>query len=435
MIRHRLSILLFACALLVGLLIGFVGSLFQLMVDAINLHRHALIESLYQLHIPPWLSATLISGAMVAVSAYLITSFAKEAGGSGVQEIEGAVKGLRPTRWKRVLPVKFIGGLFSLGSGMVMGREGPTIQMGGNLGKMVSEFFHLTRDKTDILISAGAAAGLATAFNAPLAGIIFVIEEMREGFANNFTSVKAVFISCVVATIVLRGIVGNQPAIVMEVYNTTPDLSYLLMFISLGLIVGFVGLLFNKALMGSLNQIQSFQVKHFVLYAAIAGSIIGFLGWYAPDLTGGGYAIIEKALHFNMAFIMLSLLLVFRFGTTILSYSSGIPGGIFAPMLALGTLLGIAYGNAIDYLFALPIPNGMFAVAGMGALFAACVQAPVTGIILIVEMTQNYLLIVPIMLTCLAATSVVFFANNPPIYDQLLARTLRIAKQREEMEQ
>ena len=144
-----------------------------------------------------------------------------------------------------------------------------------------------------------------------------------------------------------------------------------------------------------------------------------------PEAVGGGYEIIEKSLTMNPPFLVLSMMVVVRFITTMLSYNTGVPGGIFAPMLALGTLLGLAASHIFQWLMSdMSLHPGMFAVAGMGALFAAVVRAPVTGIVLVVEMTQNYSLILPLMVTCLTATTVVQLAGNPPIYTQLLRRTL-----------
>ena len=149
------------------------------------------------------------------------------------------------------------------------------------------------------------------------------------------------------------------------------------------------------------------------------------MSYIYPNTVGGGYEIIHNALVLRPEFLVLLTLFVVRFIATMLCYATGVPGGIFAPMLALGTLIGLAFSYFVSYISAdSSIHPGMFAVAGMGALFAAAVRAPVTGIVLVVEMTQNYYLILPLMITCLTATTVVQVFNNPPIYTQLLHRTL-----------
>jgi CIC family chloride channel protein len=162
------------------------------------------------------------------------------------------------------------------------------------------------------------------------------------------------------------------------------------------------------------------------VYVLFVGLSVGLLAYYAPQTVGGGYDIIETSLTMSPSFTMLLSLIVCRFFSSMFSYTTGVPGGIFAPMLALGTLLGLAAAALFQWISTdVTIHPGMFAVAGMGALFAAVVRAPITGIVLVVEMTQNYSLILPLMVTCLTATTVVQLAGNPPIYTQLLKRTLK----------
>ena len=160
------------------------------------------------------------------------------------------------------------------------------------------------------------------------------------------------------------------------------------------------------------------------------GAIVGFLAYYQPEWVGGGYEIIHQAVTLSPNFSLIVVILCVRFCTTMLCYSTGVPGGIFAPMLALGSLLGTAAYDIFDYLFSdLSLHSGMFAVAGMGALFAAAIRAPITGIVLVVEMTQNYLLILPLMVCCLTANVVMQLVGNEPIYTQLLRRALRYQDQ------
>ncbi len=172
---------------------------------------------------------------------FLVHRFAPEAAGSGIPEIEGAMDGMRPVRWWRVLPVKFFGGMGALGSGMVLGREGPTVQMGGSIGRMVTDIFRVKDDDTrHSLLASGAAGGLAAAFNAPLAGIMFVVEEMRPQFRYSLISIKAVIISAVSANIVFRLINGQSAVITMPQYQP-PELDALWLFLLLGVLFGLFG--------------------------------------------------------------------------------------------------------------------------------------------------------------------------------------------------
>ncbi|STX51838.1 voltage-gated chloride channel protein (ClC-type) [Legionella busanensis] len=415
----------YAISILLGILVGIMGALFQIVIAHTNNSIINIIHFAELLHLPPQLVSAFISMTLVLLALFLVKRFAPEASGSGIQEIEGALVHERPIFWRRLIPVKFVGGVMSISSKLLVGREGPTIQMGGNLGDMLGKVLHVPQVRRDTLVAAGSAAGLATAFNAPLAGVLFVIEEMRNQFNFSFTNFKMVAICCIAATITLRFILGSAPAIPMDVF-ATPSLSSLILFFILGIVVGLVGLLFNIVLMSSLKLVDKLKPSLHYFYTALFGAVIGFLAVYHLPLVGGGYEIIEKSLHIFLPFNILIALIVWRFIGTMFSYATGVPGGVFAPLLALGTLLGIVCFQVLNkFTIATGVHPGMFAVAGMGALFSAAVRAPITGIVLIVEMTQNYSLILPLMVTCLTSTTIVQLANNPPIYTQLLERTLK----------
>ncbi|MGQ3889020.1 H(+)/Cl(-) exchange transporter ClcA [Legionella sp. CNM-1927-20] len=416
---------IYAISILLGILVGIIGAVFQIVIVYTNSSIVDIIHFASVLHLPPQLVSALISMTLVLLALFLVKRFAPEASGSGIQEIEGALVHERPIYWRRLIPIKFLGGVMAISSKLLVGREGPTIQMGGNLGDMLGELLHVQQDRRDTLVAAGAAAGLATAFNAPLAGVLFVIEEMRNQFNFNFTNFKMVAICCVAATVILRLILGSVPAIPMSVF-ATPSLSSLILFFILGIVIGLVGLLFNVALMSSLSLVDRLKPSSHYISTAIFGAVVGFLAVYHLPLVGGGYEIVEKSLHMFPSFNILIGLIIWRFMGTMFSYATGVPGGVFAPLLALGTILGLACFQILDkFTLAMGVYPGMFAVAGMGALFSAAVRAPITGIVLIVEMTQNYSLILPLMVTCLTSTTIVQLANNPPIYTQLLERTLK----------
>lgn len=427
--RHKILVL-YALSILLGILTGTVGSLLQLAIYRLR----NLLDMWFHFADSKGLDIGIVSALttmiMVFIAWALVKWIATEASGSGVQEIEGALRHERSIFWRRLLPVKFIGGLLSISSKMVLGREGPTIQMGGNLGEMLGERFSLTRKRRDSLIAAGAAAGLATAFNAPLAGVLFVLEEMRNEFNFSFTNFKVVAICCVFATIMLHIIVGPQPDIKMDVF-TLPSLQSLWLFFIFGIVVGIAGLAFNTLLMNLLDGLDKLKPWIKDIYVLIIGLLVGYLAYKHPGFVGGGEDIIEQALTVYPNFSVLMMIFIIRFIMTLLCYGTSIPGGIFAPMLALGTILGLATSHIFQAILPdITIHPGMFAVAGMGGLFSASIESPVTGIILIVEMTQNYLLILPLMITCLTSTTVVQLAKNAPIYTQLLRRTLKIEEKR-----
>lgn len=411
--------------IVLGSMIGIVGSYFQLSISYVQAY---LTDFYHFLDIQRWpvsLVSAIVSMVMVFIAWLMVRYIAPEAAGSGIPQIEGALLHERPVFWKRLLPVKFIGGVLSISANMLLGREGPTIQMGGNLGEMIGGWFNIKRYRRDTLIAAGAAAGLSVAFNAPLAGVVFVIEEMRRPFRFSFTNFSIVAIGCVSATIVEHLIMGSNPAIVMPVFEL-PSLHSLVWFFLFGIIVGFAGLLFNNTLVYTLKQTDRFSRNIRITFVLVIGALVGYLAIAFPDLAGGGYELISQVLVNRPSLYALIVIFIIRFYLGLICYNTGVPGGIFAPMLALGTVLGIAYSYILIWSVDPSIHPAMFAVAGMGAFFSASVRAPLTGIVLVVEMTQNYLLILPLMVTCLTSTTVVQCFMNPPIYSQLLHRLMNV---------
>lgn len=364
----------------------------------------------------------MLLGALVLVTAmWLVRRFAPETAGSGVQEVEAILAGERQLRWKRVLPVKFVAGTLAVGSGLVLGREGPTIHMGAALGQMAGERIEPRAGANRALIAAGAAAGLATAFNAPLASIVFVTEELREHFEYRFETIQSVILACCAAVIVSGWMLGQGPDMAMPDLNMAP-LEALPLFLVLGTLIGALGVLFNGLVLGSVASFRALGTPGAYSAAAVAGLMLGALLWSAPDTVGGGEGLVESLVHGQPALLFLIALLAVRLLTSIGSYGLGLPGGIFAPMLALGTICGAAFAALITLAApTLALAPEMFAVAAMGALFAATVRAPLTGIILVIELTGAQALALPIIITCLAATFTAEGLGGRPIYSSLLA--------------
>lgn len=434
--RDKTPLAVLLMAAVVGTLAGLVGVAFEKSVNWVqNVRIGALVEVADHWFLV-WPLAFILSALLAMVGYFLVRRFAPEAGGSGIPEIEGALEELRPVRWWRVLPVKFIGGMGTLGAGMVLGREGPMVQLGGNLGRMVVDVFRMrSPEARHTLLATGAAAGLSAAFNAPLAGILFIIEEMRPQFRYNLISIKAVFTGVIMATIVFRIFNGDKAVIEVGKLSNAP-VNTLWLYLILGMIFGCVGPLFNTLVLRTQDMFQRIDggnIKKWVLIGGLIGGSCGVLGLIQPAASGGGFNLIPIAAAGNFSVGLLLFIFIARVITTLLCFSSGAPGGIFAPMLALGTLLGTAFGMAATPLFpAYHLDAGTFAIAGMGALLAASVRAPLTGIVLVLEMTDNYQLILPMIITCLGATLLAQFLGGKPLYSTILQRTL--AKQKAEQE-
>ena len=434
--RDKTPLAVLLMAAVVGTLAGLIGVAFEKSVNWVqNLRIGALVEVADHWFLV-WPLAFILSALLAMVGYFLVRRFAPEAGGSGIPEIEGALEELRPVRWWRVLPVKFIGGMGTLGAGMVLGREGPMVQLGGNLGRMVVDVFRMrSPEARHTLLATGAAAGLSAAFNAPLAGILFIIEEMRPQFRYNLISIKAVFTGVIMATIVFRIFNGDKAVIEVGKLSNAP-VNTLWLYLILGMIFGCIGPLFNTLVLRTQDMFQRIHggnIKKWVLIGGLIGGSCGVLGLIQPTASGGGFNLIPIAAAGNFSVGLLLFIFIARVITTLLCFSSGAPGGIFAPMLALGTLLGTAFGMAATPLFpAYHLDAGTFAIAGMGALLAASVRAPLTGIVLVLEMTDNYQLILPMIITCLGATLLAQFLGGKPLYSTILQRTL--AKQKAEQE-
>ncbi|MBN7123891.1 H(+)/Cl(-) exchange transporter ClcA [Erwinia billingiae] len=421
---------------IVGTLAGLVGVAFEKAVNAVVSQRLSMLATVEKHWVLVFPLAFILSALLAMVGYYLVRRFAPEASGSGIPEIEGALEELRPVRWWRVIPVKFVGGMGALGAGMVLGREGPTVQLGGNIGRMVLDIFRMkSTEARHSLLATGAAAGLSAAFNAPLAGILFIIEEMRLQFRYSVISIKAVFIGVIMSSIVFR--IFNGEGAVIEVGKlANAPVNTLWLYLLLGMLFGVVGVLFNTLIFRTQDMFQRLHggnMRKVLIIGGVLGGICGVLGVIEPEAAGGGFNLIPIAAAGNYTVGMLLFIFITRVVTTLLCFGSGAPGGIFAPMLALGTLLGTAYGMASASLFpAYHLQAGTFAIAGMGALFAASVRAPLTGIVLVLEMTDNYQLILPMIITCLGATLLAQFLGGKPLYSSLLARTLAKQQQKDD---
>ncbi|MDB6078688.1 MAG: Chloride channel core [Akkermansiaceae bacterium] len=412
-------------ALVVGIVAGLIASAFRLIL---NWSEDQRMERMSHFHGIPALLLWMLLGALGGgLGLWMVRRLAPEAAGSGIPHLQMVVQGQKTLNWRRLLPVKFVAGVLGIGSGMTLGREGPTIQMGGASGLMVANWFRVKPGggERKALISAGAGAGLAAAFNSPLAGLIFVLEELQ----GNFTPVVfvAAFLASVSADVVSRLLVGEKPVFDLEAVSSGSGAYELPFALLLGLFAGGLGILFNRSLLGSLDGFDRFTKSKW-LGGALAGMVAGIAGWYMPHLSGSGGALADQAIAGHIAIAVLPALLIARFFLTMVCYGCGTAGGIFAPMLVIGALGGLLFGHGANHFFPGWIPHPeTFAVLGMGALFTAVVRAPLTGIVLMVEMTGKYHFMLPLLVCCLAAYGVVEMTGCPPIYDALRRRSAALA--------
>jgi chloride channel protein, CIC family len=414
---------IFPRAALVGAGAGLIALLFRAVLTGADTLRNGLIAWAQRMPLWGWIFPLLFSALGAGISVALTRRYAPETSGSGIPHLEAVLHRFRKLEWKRVLPVKFLGSILSIGGGMALGREGPTVQMGGAVGSAISGWLKVSPRERLTLISAGAGAGLAAAFNAPLSGLIFVLEEVRRDFQPIVFG--AVFVAAVIADIITR--IGSGPFPVFAVPSyPMPPLTSLPIFAILGIMAGAFGVLFNRALLTAIKQYARFPGRFVLPAAAITGGVVGLAGWFSPIMLGSGHALAESVLKGDLVLAAIPLFFAVRFLLTTTSYGSGAPGGIFAPLLVLGALLGLATGQIAHNLApnVVPIP-AVFAVVGMAAYFTAIVRAPLTGIMLIVEMTGNYSQMLPLLVACFCAYAVAELLKDLPIYEALLERDLK----------
>ena len=413
---------IFPRAALVGACAGFTALLFRAVLTGADLFRNGLLAWAHSMPTLGWIFPVVFTMLGAAISVAITRRYAPEASGSGIPHLEAVLHRLRTLEWKRVLPVKFFGGIIAIGSGLALGREGPTVQMGGAVGDAVSRLLKVSGRERRTLIASGAGAGLAAAFNAPLSGLVFVLEEVRRDFQPIVFG--AAFIAAAVADIVAR-IGAGQLAIFAVPSYPVPPLSSLPVFALLGIVAGVFGVLFNRGLLTTISLYARVPRRYIIPAAAITGGVVGLVGWFSPLMMGSGHALAESALKGTLLLSAVPLFFIIRFVLTSASYGTGAPGGIFAPLLVLGSLLGLAIGQIAHNVSpeVVPIP-AVFAVVGMAAYFTAIVRAPLTGIMLIVEMTGNYSQMLPLLVSCFCAYAVAEYMQDLPIYEALLKRDL-----------
>lgn len=357
-----------------------------------------------------------------------LVKLAPLAGGSGVQHVEAVWRDeSEPPTW-RVVPVRFFGGLIAIESGLVLGREGPTVHMGRRSGPGWAGQAKVGRDDVRLLQAALAGAGLAVALNAPVGGALFVLEEVTK--SAKLRLVLATAVACAVGVAGSRVVLGDHPDFAVA-QQPSAGLAMLMLYLVFGLLTGLLGIGCNELVTGLLAITDRMRRLGPVGRAGVIGALVGLALYVSPLSVGGGDPLTQLLLSGNGgpgALVVGSLVgyVLIRFLVGPRSYAAGAPGGLFAPLLALGALWGALFHAAVFAVLpaigASPIP---LALVGMTAFFAATVRAPFTGIVLIIEMTAVAKLTVHMLAAYFAATLVPTLLKNPPVYDSLRERMLR----------
>jgi CIC family chloride channel protein len=414
-----------ALALVVGGATGLVCALFRLCLQQADQWRDLAIVWAHGQALLGFLLVVL-AGAAAALAAWLVRRFAPHATGSGIPHVELVLREEVPPAPLVLLPVKFVGGLLAIGSGLALGREGPSVQMGSSIAHLVAGLSRRSWVDCRVLMAAGAGAGLATAFNAPIAGAVFVLEELVQRFEQRIAI--AALAASATAIAMARAILGNPPDFTVVPFESIPTTGHVLFFV-LGALLGLVAVAYNRSLLATLAIFERARALPPEARAALVGAAVAAIAWFGPALVGGGDGLTQSALNGTAALAWLPLIFLLRLVMGHASYAAGTPGGLFAPLLVLGAQAGLLFGVACAWLFpGLGIPAPAFAVVGMAALFTGIVRAPLTGIVLITEMTAAFTLLLPMLGACFAAMLVATLLRDTPIYEALREGTLRREK-------
>jgi CIC family chloride channel protein len=409
-------------SLLAGILVGLVGGSFRYLLASADRLRDAMVHRAHAWPHTGWLLPVFVCGIAAALARILVVRFAPLAAGSGVQHVEAVMTGEMKLAPPVIVPVKFFGGLLALGSGLALGREGPTVQMGASLGSLVSRSIVREDEDRRVVDAAGAGAGLAVAFNAPIGGAVFVFEELTSRFTPWL--LIATLASASVAVWVMRMMLGNALDFTLKQVSATQTWR-LFPFLALGALLGMLGVLYNASILALLHLSDRAAAISSVGRAAFIGAVIGLVAWFAPTLVGGGDMLTQGILSERATVAALLTIFLLRFLIGPWSYAAATPGGLFAPLLLLGASSGALFGEVLKHLMpTLGFSSVAFAVVGMSALFSASVRAPLTGIVLAVEMTGRADLSLALLVGSLGAMVMATLLGSEPIYVSLKRRML-----------
>lgn len=424
---HTFRLRLFIEGIFVGIFGGLCISLFRFLLgeaEALRIYAYNafLIPAVAKenfISLCLWAAALVVTGFLL----YRMCLYAPMAGGSGIPQVKGVILGLYKMKWFRILWVKIIAGALGIGAGLSLGREGPSIQIGAVAGQGLSRLLGRTRMEERYLITSGASAGLAAAFNAPLAGMMFALEELHRNFSG--AVLLPTMTSAITATIVTHFFFGRSTS--FHFLNLVPmPAEHLGLVVLIAISAGFAGIIFNYGLLhtSSFYNLPFFKNQYVkILFALFSACLLGF---FLPQVLGGGNTLVDQLAAGRFTSLsFLVLLLIGKYVFTLISYGCGVPGGFFLPLLVVGALLGSVEANvlvSLDLINEVYTPN--IIIIGMVSLFAASVRSPITGTLLILEMTGDFGHLMALALGSAVAYITAELLKGEPIYDALLKKSL-----------
>lgn len=411
-------------ALLIGVFAGLVVSLYRLALAKAT----GFIYPLYSLAIgKPWIIALVFLA--LALGGYIVGLMLKlepMISGSGIPQVEGVLLGKMKFNWLKVLVFKFVGGIISLGSGLSAGREGPSIQLGAATGLGIGRMLRGNRKQRRLMMTFGSSAGLAAAFNAPLAGVLFALEELHKSFSA--VLFVGAMTAALTADIIAKMFFGLKPVFDIPV-KASLGLNSIFSVVVLGIVLGATGVAFNKAILWSVKKYEGFFKLPIEFKPILAFFSAGVVGLFFPILLGGGHELVERLVNSSFTLELLFVILVGKFIFTIISYSSSAPGGIFLPLLSIGAVIGcivakifvVYFGYESHYI-------NIFIILAMAGYFSAVVKSPITGILLLSEMTGGFENFLYLSIVCFVSYVVSDILKGEPVYEMLLHNSLNKGK-------
>jgi CIC family chloride channel protein len=395
--------------LLIGALVGLMAVAFILLTERVGMR-------LYPVGGAAW-HRVLIPVVGSLVMGYLLYRYFPDARGSGIPQTKAALYAREGHITAATMFGKFFCTSATLASGIPLGREGPTVQVGAGIASVLGRHLGLRPEKVKALIPVAAAAAIAAAFNTPLAAVLFALEEIVGDL--HAPVLGSVVLAAATSWGVLRLLLGNDPLFKVPQYQLVNPWEFAI-YAVLGVAGGLVSVAFTKLLLGMRERFLRFPRGTLPFQPVIGGVLVGVMGWFVPQVMGVGYEHVGAVLNGGMALRLMVLLLVLKLFAVTASYASGNAGGIFGPSLFLGAMLGGTIGTVAHNLFPYHVATaGAYALVGMGTVFAGIVRAPMTSVVMIFEITRDYAVIVPLMISNLVSLFIASRLQKQPIYEAL----------------
>ena len=409
-LRLRENHIFLALTIIIGVLSGLAAVLFTLAIRGVNYGLFGVS--------PSYLRYILVPTLVSLVTGFLLARFFPDARGSGVPQTEAAYHLNQGNIPFRTAFGKFLTGALCIGSGHSMGREGPSVQIGAGIASSIGRWFNLSPARVQSLVPVASAAALSAAFNTPVAAVIFALEEIMGDM--NAALLGSTVVASVASVIVERSILGNSPIFHVPAYHLVHP-AELIAYLVLGIAGGIVSLAFCKGLLRVRAFFLAMPKRTKIFQPAMGGLIIGVILIFFPQVMGVGYQYVDQAMNGGLLLKTMLLLCLVKLVATIVSYASGNAGGIFAPSLYLGAMAGGTVG-VLMHRFA-PFPTGdpgAYALVGMGTLFAGIIRTPMTSVFMIFELTQDYQVLVPLMIANMISFAISKRYQPVPLYHALL---------------